>query len=106
MDNNNLLEVNNLKMHYPITEGIFARIKGYTKAADDVSFTIRKGETLGLVGESGCGKTTVGRCVVRAYAPTGGEILYRQANGSVVDMAQIEGKELKPYRKDIRLIFQ
>ena len=101
-----LLEVNHLKMHFPVVRGIFARIKGYTKAADDVSFFIRKGETLGLVGESGCGKTTVGRCIVRAYVPTGGEILYRQSDGSVVDLAQIRGEGIRPYRKDLRMIFQ
>jgi peptide/nickel transport system ATP-binding protein len=105
-DDGYLLEVNNLKMHFPITEGIFARVKGYTKAADDVSFYIRQGETLGLVGESGCGKTTVGRCIVRAYAPTAGEILYRRADGSVIDLAQGRGQDVLPYRKDIRLIFQ
>jgi peptide/nickel transport system ATP-binding protein len=101
-----ILEVNRLKMHFPITEGIFARVKGFTKAADDVSFFIRKGETLGLVGESGCGKTTVGRCIARAYATTSGEILYRQADRSVVDLARIKGEEMRPYRKDIRMIFQ
>jgi peptide/nickel transport system ATP-binding protein len=101
-----LLEVNNLKMHFPITRGIFARVSGFTKAADDISFFIHKGETLGLVGESGCGKTTVGRCIVRAYKPTAGEILYRQADNSVVDLAKITGMEVQPYRKDIRMIFQ
>lgn len=101
-----VLQVENLKMHFPITQGIFSRVKGYLKAADDVSFFIRKGETLGLVGESGCGKTTIGRCVVRAYAPTGGEILYRRADGSQVDLAKLHGKELQPYRKDVRMIFQ
>ncbi|MGC1379362.1 MAG: oligopeptide/dipeptide ABC transporter ATP-binding protein [Anaerolineales bacterium] len=105
-DDSYLLEVNNLKMHFPISEGVFARVKGYTKAADDVSFHIRQGETLGLVGESGCGKTTVGRCIARAYVPTAGEILYRQADGSVVDLAQLQGQAVQPYRKDIRLIFQ
>ncbi|MCX7680548.1 MAG: ATP-binding cassette domain-containing protein [Anaerolineae bacterium] len=105
-DESFLLEVNNLKMYFPITRGIFARVKGYTKAADDVSFFIRKGETVGLVGESGCGKTTVGRCIVRAYTPTAGEILYRRADGAVVDLAKLQGEELRPYRKDIRVIFQ
>jgi peptide/nickel transport system ATP-binding protein len=105
-DESFLLEVNHLKMHFPIVKGFFARIKGYTKAADDVSFFIRKGETLGLVGESGCGKTTVGRCVVRAYVPTAGEALYRQADGTVVDLAQLKGEAIRPYRKDIRMIFQ
>ncbi len=101
-----LLEVNHLKMYFPITEGIFARVKGFTKATDDVSFFIREGETLGLVGESGCGKTTVGRCIVRAYLPTSGEILYRHADRSVVDLARIHGEEVRAYRKDIRMIFQ
>jgi len=105
-DDNNMLEVNNLKMFFPITEGLFARVKGFTKAADEVSFNIRKGETLGLVGESGCGKTTVGRCIVRAYTPTGGEILYRKGDNSVVDLAQVLGNDIRPYRRDIRMIFQ
>lgn len=101
-----LLEVNHLKMYFPITQGLFSRVVGYTKAADDVNFYIRKGETLGLVGESGCGKTTVGRCIVRAYEPTSGEILYRDPDGGVTDLATLEGKEIQPYRKDIRMIFQ
>ncbi len=105
-DDSYLLEVNNLKMHFPITRNFFGGFKGYTKAADDVSFFIRKGETLGLVGESGCGKTTVGRCIVRAHDPTAGEIFYRRADGSVVDLSQCRGKEVKPYHKDIRMIFQ
>ena len=105
-DDSYLLEVNNLKMYFSITSGIFARVKGFTKAADDVSFFIRKGETLGLVGESGCGKTTIGRCIARAYEPTAGEILYRLADDSVVDLAKLKGKEVRPYRKDIRMIFQ
>jgi peptide/nickel transport system ATP-binding protein len=101
-----LLEVNNLKMHFPIVRGIFGGIKGYTKAADDVSFFISKRETLGLVGESGCGKTTVGRCIARAYKPTAGQILYRKSDESVVDLALLKGSEILPYRKDIRMIFQ
>ncbi len=124
----NLLVVRNLKMHFPITEGIFARVRGYTKAVDDVSFFIRRGETLGLVGESGCGKTTVGRCLVRAYKPTEGEILYYvdknrtgaplrrhvRATGSedkasqdnVINLADLTGRNLKPYRSEVRMIFQ
>ncbi len=101
-----LLEVNNLKMYFPITEGLFARVKGYTKAADDVSLFIRKGETLGLVGESGCGKTTVGRCIVRAYTPTAGQILYRKMDDTIVDLAPLDNKAVQPYRKDVRMIFQ
>ena len=105
-DDSYLLEVRNLKMHFPITSGLIARLRSYTKAADDVSFHIRRGETLGLVGESGCGKTTVGRCIARAYEPTAGEMLYRQADDSVVDLAKLERDEVQPYRKDIRMIFQ
>lgn len=101
-----LLEVNNLKMHFPIVKGLFGKISGYVKAADDVSFHIWPGETLGLVGESGCGKTTVGRCLVRAYHPTDGSILYRLADGTDVDLAKVDRKELQTYRKDIRMIFQ
>jgi peptide/nickel transport system ATP-binding protein len=98
----NLVAVRGLKMYFPITQGLFSRTVGYTKAVDDVSFNIREGETLGLVGESGCGKTTVGRCIVRAYAPTAGEILYRKT----IDLAQLSGNSLHPYRREIRLIFQ
>ncbi len=105
-DDSSLLEVNDLKMYFPIVQGLFARVGGYVRAVDGISFSIRKGETLGLVGESGCGKTTVGRCIVRAYKPTAGEILYRGADGSVVDLVGLAGKEIRPYWRDIRLIFQ
>ncbi|MCB0063695.1 MAG: ABC transporter ATP-binding protein, partial [Caldilineaceae bacterium] len=102
----NLLEVKNLKMHFPITAGFFRRVVGHVKAVDDVSFFIRKGETLGLVGESGCGKTTAGRCILRAYKPTSGEILYRTGVGNQVDLAQLNEGGLKPYRQQIRMVFQ
>jgi ABC-type oligopeptide transport system ATPase subunit len=69
---NVLLEIKHLKMHFPIKQGFFGRIVGHVKAVDDVDLKIRRGETLGLVGESGCGKTTLGRCIVRSYAPTEG----------------------------------
>jgi peptide/nickel transport system ATP-binding protein len=105
-DPDNLLEVSHLKMHFPITQGLLGRVSGYTKAVDDVSFNIREGETLGLVGESGCGKSTIGRCIVRGYQPTAGQMLFRQRDGSVVDLAQLEGEDLRPFRKDIRMIFQ
>lgn len=101
-----LLEVSNLKMHFPITEGLFSRVTGYTKAVDGINFFIRKGETLGLVGESGCGKTTVGRCIARAYEPTDGQILYREEDDAVVDLAGLGHREIQPYRSQIRMIFQ
>ena len=82
-----LLEVNNLRKHFPIQQGILRREVGRIRAVDDVSFYIDEGETLGLVGESGCGKTTTARCILRAVDPTGGEILFRAADGSTTDVA-------------------
>jgi ABC-type glutathione transport system ATPase component len=79
-----MLQLKDLKMFFPITKGLFGGVKGYVKAADEINFAIRKSETLGLVGESGCGKTTVGRCVVRAYQVTSGEILFQNTDGSQV----------------------
>jgi len=104
-DNSNLLEVKNLKMYFPIYQGLLRRLVSHIRAVDGVSFFIRKGETLGLIGESGCGKTTVGRCIVRAYQPTNGEVLYRK-DGEYVDLTKIPYKKLKPYRRDIQMIFQ
>lgn len=101
-----LLDVRGLKMHFPITQGVFRRPTGFVRAVDDVSFTIYQGETLGLVGESGCGKTTTGRCLLRVYEPTAGEILYNDRNGRNVDLATLGTKGLKPYRREIRMIFQ
>jgi peptide/nickel transport system ATP-binding protein len=105
-DKQNLLEITGLKMHFPISQGLFSSARWVVKAVDDVSFSIRQGETLGLVGESGCGKSTVGRCIVRAYQPTDGQILYQTADGMTVDLAALTGDQLKPYRQDIRMIFQ
>jgi peptide/nickel transport system ATP-binding protein len=101
-----LLEIKNLKMHFPITAGFFQRVIGQVKAVDDVSFFIREGETLGLVGESGCGKTTAGRCILRAYQPTAGQILYREPAGQIVDLVPLSSRELRRYRQQIRMIFQ
>jgi peptide/nickel transport system ATP-binding protein len=95
-----LLEVRDLRMHFPIKRG--ERIR----AVDGVSFFVLPGETLGLVGESGCGKTTTGRCILRAYDPTAGEILYRRPDGSVVDLARLERRQLRPFHREIRMIFQ
>ncbi len=101
-----LLEVNNLKLHFPITSGLFNRIIGHVKAVDGVSFAIYEGETLGLVGESGCGKTTLGHTLLRLYAPTSGEILYKPNAQQAVDLAALDAAQLKPYRREIRMIFQ
>jgi peptide/nickel transport system ATP-binding protein len=102
----NMLEVRNLKMHFPMRSGLFSQVTGYVKAVDGVSFEIKNGETLGLVGESGCGKTTIGRCIVRAYDVTGGEILYQTAAGTVENLATSQGDKLRAIRRDVRMIFQ
>jgi peptide/nickel transport system ATP-binding protein len=101
-----LLQVDDLKMHFQIRRGLFGSTKGVVKAVDDVSFEVRRGETLGLVGESGCGKTTVGRSIVRAYKPTSGSIAYWGDGKVPVDLAKLEEDALKPYRRDVRMIFQ
>ncbi len=100
------LEVKNLKMHFSVTRGFARKVVGTVKAVDDVNLFVYPGETLGLVGESGCGKTTVGRCIVRAYQPTAGEIIYHNEKGMHVDLAKLDTKELKPYRRELRMIFQ
>lgn len=89
-----LIEVKNLKKYFIKQSGLINRKIEYIKAVDDVSFFIKKGETLGLVGESGCGKSTTGRTVIRLYDPTEGEILY-----DGVDIGKLNKHELMPYRK-------
>ena len=101
-----LLEARGLRMQFPIRRGMFRRTVGYVKAVNDVSFSIQPGETLSLVGESGCGKTTTGRCVTRVYKPTAGEILYQVDEHERIDLAQLDNQALRPFRRDIRMIFQ
>lgn len=96
-----LLEVKGLKKYFPIKTGVFSKTVGQVKAVDDVSFSIKRGETLGLVGESGCGKTTVGRAILRLIEPTAGEVIF---DGK--DITQMPLKELKQYRKQMQIIFQ
>jgi oligopeptide/dipeptide ABC transporter ATP-binding protein len=96
-----ILEINNLKMHFPVKEGVLLRTGKLNKAVDGVSFSIKPGQTLGLVGESGCGKSTLGRCIARLYDPTEGEIRFEGQ-----DISQIRGKALKPFRQHIQMIFQ
>lgn len=103
---NILLEVNNLKMYFPIIRGFLQRVVGQVKAVDGVSFFLREREVLGLVGESGCGKTTVGRTVLRLYDPTSGQIRYHKKDGEWVDISKISQKEMKPLRREMRMIFQ
>src|SRR5215831_14317734 len=102
IDTKPLLEVRGLQMHFPVTEGILVGRKlGEVKAVDGIDFTIGRGETLGLVGESGCGKTTTGRCILRLEKPTAGEILY-----GGVDIAKLPRKDLLALRRRIQVIFQ
>jgi peptide/nickel transport system ATP-binding protein len=103
-----LLEVKDLKKHFPITGGLFRRTVGYVKAVDGVSFYIKKGETLGLVGESGCGKTTTGRTVLRldGYDPTDGEIVFDDPKLGRIHLEALEPRELKRVRPNMQIIFQ
>src|SRR5437016_11405741 len=102
VDTQPLLQVRGLRMHFPVTEGLVARRNiGDVKAVDGVDITIRRGETLGLVGESGCGKTTMGRCILRLEKPTAGEILY-----DGIDIAKLGRKQLVALRRKIQVIFQ
>ena len=96
-----LLEVKNLKVHFPVKPGMFSRVREFVKAVDDVSFAIEPGETLGLVGESGCGKTTLCRAIVRLVEPTAGSVLL---NGE--DITRMSGSELRARRRKFQMIFQ
>ena len=99
---NALLEVNNLKMYFPVTEGvIFQKKVADVKAVDDVTFSINKGEALGLVGESGCGKTTTGRCILQLYKPTSGQVIFND-----VDVTALGKKDLRNVRREMQIIFQ
>jgi oligopeptide/dipeptide ABC transporter ATP-binding protein len=100
-----LLEVENLTKHFPIRKGLLKTITGHVRAVDGVSFTVREGEKVGLVGESGCGKTTTGRCVIRLIEPTSGSIRYRRDNG-LVDLMELEPSEMKQLRRELQVIFQ
>lgn len=96
-----LVEVQNLKIHFPVKPGGFSRVRAHVKAVDDVSFSLAPGETLGLVGESGCGKTTLGRAIVRLIEPTAGSVWFEGE-----DLAQMNGAELRARRRKFQIIFQ
>ena len=101
-ESHTLIQVKGLKKYFPITQGIvFQKEIGAVKAVDDVSFEIQKGETLGLVGESGCGKTTTGRTIIQLYRPTAGQVLFAGIN-----LAQTRCKEVRALRKHLQMIFQ
>jgi len=98
---NNILDVSDLKMYFPVTRGLMRKKVADVKAVDGVTFTLKKGETLGLVGESGCGKTTVGRCIIRLYRPTAGQILFQGD-----DITNLPEDQVRPIRARLALIFQ
>ena len=97
-----LLEVKDLKMYFPVSSGmLFQRTTAYVKAVDGISFTVRRGETLGLVGESGCGKTTTGRCILQLYKPTAGQVIFEGQ-----DLTQLKTKQMRAMRREMQVIFQ
>jgi peptide/nickel transport system ATP-binding protein/oligopeptide transport system ATP-binding protein len=98
---NELIKVNNLVKYFPVREGLLQRVKDYVRAVDNVSFVVREGETLGMVGESGCGKTTVGRTMLRLIEPTSGSVMI---DGK--DVFKLSGSELKIMRRNMQIIFQ
>lgn len=101
-----LLEVKGLRKFFPIRRGLLQREVGQVRAVDDVNFYVEKGETLSLVGESGCGKTTTARCILRALSPSAGEIFFRTDDGMVVDLAAMPKAAMRPLRRQMQMIFQ
>jgi peptide/nickel transport system ATP-binding protein len=101
-----LLDVKNLRKFFPIRKGFLQKVVGHVRAVDDVSFYINQSETLSLVGESGCGKTTTSRCILRAIDPTAGQVLYRADDGAVVDVAALPESKMQPLRPQMQMIFQ
>ena len=101
MENNHLVDVENLKMYFPVTAGVFRKKVADVKAVDDVSFYVRKGETLGLVGESGCGKTTTGRCILQLYNVTSGKVVF---DGE--ELTGMDKRRLRRMRRNMQLIYQ
>lgn len=105
-DESGLLSIENLKMYFPIYGGVFRRQVATVKALDGISFLIKKGETLGVVGESGCGKSTMGRTIIRLSEPTSGNMWFRTRAGDVVNLSELDRNEMRPIRAEIQMIFQ
>ena len=105
-DRSTLLEVKGLSKYFPIKKGFLRKVVRQVQAVDDVSFSISEGETLGLVGESGCGKTTTARRIIRALDPSAGQILFRTSTGEVVDLAALPESALHLLKRDFQMIFQ
>ena len=101
MNNNTLLHVDDLKMHFPIYRGVFQRQVGAVRAVDGVSFDVKRGETLGLVGESGCGKSTTGRTILQLYKPTAGSVTFEGT-----DLVKLKGEQMRQMRRKMQMIFQ
>jgi peptide/nickel transport system ATP-binding protein len=101
-----ILDVRRLAKYFPIKRGFFRRTVGTVKAVDDISFDIMSGETLSLVGESGCGKSTTARCIIRAHDPTDGEVVFNTGDGEEVDLAQLSMTDMRPIRREMQMIFQ
>jgi peptide/nickel transport system ATP-binding protein len=101
-----LLQVTELQKFFPIRKGFWKRTVGHVRAVDGVSFSLHEGETLGLVGESGCGKTTTARCLLQAIPPTAGQVLFRTQAGAVVDVATLPKAELRALRREMQMVFQ
>ena len=100
------LEVKNLVKWFPIQKGFLKRTVGHVRAVDDVSFNVMPGETMGLVGESGCGKTTTSRCILRAINPTSGQVLFASEERGIVDVTELPRQQLRELRREMQMIFQ
>ena len=101
-----ILDVKGLRKYFPIRRGILQQVVGNVRAVDDVTFYVNQGETLSLVGESGCGKTTTARCILRAYPPTAGQIFFRAEDGNVLEVAKLPPDQIQPFRRQMQMIFQ
>ena len=102
---NVILEVDGLKKYFPVQQGMLRRTVGHLKAVDDVSLAVKAGETLGVVGESGCGKTTMGRCILRLYEPTGGKV-YLQTAERRLSVTELDKQGMREFRRNAQIIFQ